>query len=103
MGANQSALDQAFDVVRTRGTVVTIGTFGSPVTFNPFFRMTRREIRLQSIMGRTGESWRRMTQLIEAGKISLLPLISHILPLEEYEAAFELVKGHDVMKVLLKP
>ena len=29
--ATQSALDQAFDLVRTAGTVVTIGTFNRPV------------------------------------------------------------------------
>lgn len=102
MGANQAALEQAFDVVRIRGTIVTIGTFNTPITFNPFFRMTRREIKLQSIMGRTWESWRRMSQLIDAGKIDLKPLITHVLPIEDYGRGFELVKGHDVMKVLLK-
>jgi len=30
-------------------------------------------------------------------------LISHILPLEEYDRGFALVKSHEVMKVLLKP
>ena len=103
MAANQAAMDAAFDMVRTRGTIVTIGTFDAPITFNPFFRMTRREIRLQSIMGRTWESWRRMVQMIEADQVHLEPLVSHILPLEEYRHGFELVKSHEVMKVLLKP
>jgi len=103
MGANQSVLDQAFQVVRTRGTVVTIGTFDQPVTFNPFFAMTRREIRLQSVMGRNWETWRRMTQLVESGKVNLQPLISKILPLEEFDEGFRLVKRHGVQKVLLKP
>jgi 2-desacetyl-2-hydroxyethyl bacteriochlorophyllide A dehydrogenase len=103
MGANQQALDQAFDMVRIRGTVVTIGTFNNPVTFSPYFKMTRREVRLQSTMGRTWETWRRMMQLVASGKVHLKPLISHILPLEEYQAGFEMVKGHDVQKVLLKP
>lgn len=103
MGATQTALDQAFDMVRLCGTVVTIGTFSQPVTFNPFFKMTRREIKLLSVMGRTWETWRRMNQLIEADKVQLRPLISHILPLEEYEKGFELVKSASVMKVLLRP
>jgi 2-desacetyl-2-hydroxyethyl bacteriochlorophyllide A dehydrogenase len=103
MAATQKALDQAFDMVRIRGTVVTIGTFDAPVTFNPFFKMTRREIKLQSIMGRTWESWRRMEQMIAAGQVCLGPLVTHVLPIEEYEVGFALVKGHDVMKVLLRP
>jgi L-iditol 2-dehydrogenase len=103
MAATQRALDQAFDMVRIRGTIVTIGTFSAPVTFNPFFKMTRREIKLQAIMGRTWESWRRMVQMIEADRVCLGPLVTNILPIDEYARGFELVKGHDVMKVLLKP
>jgi len=101
--ATQSALEQAFDIAKYRGTIVTIGTFDGDVSFNPFFRMTRREIRLESRMGRTWETWRRMTQLIEADRVNLKPLISHELPFEEYEKAFELAKSPEVMKILLKP
>ncbi len=103
MGATQAAMDQAFDMVRNCGTIVTIGTFDQPITFNPFFKMTRREIKLLSTMGRTWETWRRMNQLIDGGKVNLKPFISHILPFEEYQKGFEMVKGHDVLKVLLKP
>jgi threonine 3-dehydrogenase len=101
--ATQSALDQAFELVKTRGTIVTIGTFDRPVTFNPFFTMTRREIKLLSTMGRTWQTWRRMVQLIESDKLNLKPFISHILPLEAYQEGFELVKTNEVMKVLLQP
>ncbi|NJN83838.1 MAG: alcohol dehydrogenase catalytic domain-containing protein [Caldilineaceae bacterium] len=100
--ATQSALDQAFDLVRTLGTVVTIGTFDQPVTFNPFFRMTRREIKFLSTMGRTWETWRRMVQLVESGRIDLKPYVTHVLPLEEFDRGFELVKSYGVQKVLLK-
>ena len=93
--ATQKAFDQALDMVRNVGHVCTIGTFPGPISFNPFFRMTRREITLHSTMGRTWETWRRMVQMIEAGQINMKPLISHILPLEEYERGFELVKSGD--------
>jgi threonine dehydrogenase-like Zn-dependent dehydrogenase len=101
--ATQSALEQAFALVRNVGTVVTIGTFDAPVTFNPFFQMTRREISLISTMGRTWETWRRMVQLADTGALNLPPLISRILPLEEYETGFDMVRSGTAMKVLLKP
>jgi threonine 3-dehydrogenase len=103
MAANQAVIDQAFDVVRARGTVVTIGTFNEPITFNPFFKMSSREIRLQSAIGRNSETWRRVNQLIDSGKIDLKPLITRVLPMNEYQEGFELVKRHEVMKVLQKP
>jgi threonine 3-dehydrogenase len=103
MAASQKALDQAFELVRIRGTVVTISTFNAPVSFNPFFKMTRREIRLQSVMGRNAMTWRRMEGLVNSGKIDLKPYISCVLPIEEFAKGYELVKAHEVMKVLLKP
>lgn len=103
MAANQTALDNAFDMVRIRGTVVTIGTFNEPVTFNPFFKMTRRELKLQSVMGRNWETWRRMVQLVKAGKVQLKPLITHVLPLADFACGFDMVKEHNVQKVLLHP
>jgi threonine 3-dehydrogenase len=103
MAANQIALDQAFDMVRIRGTIVTIGTFNDPVSFNPFFKMTRREIKLQSVMARNWETWRRMEQLINADALQLKPLVTCILPLEEYDRGFQLVKQQGVQKVLLTP
>jgi 2-desacetyl-2-hydroxyethyl bacteriochlorophyllide A dehydrogenase len=103
MAANQTAFEQAFDMVRLRGTVVTISTFNAPVSFNPFFKMTRREIKLQSVMGRNWETWRRMEQLVNADKLQLAPLISCVLPLREYDQGFALVKQQGVQKVLLQP
>jgi threonine dehydrogenase-like Zn-dependent dehydrogenase len=44
-----------------------------------------------------------MVQMIEADRVCLGPLVTNILPIDEYARGFELVKGHDVMKVLLKP
>ena len=103
MAANQAAMDQAFKMVRIRGTVVTIGTFNGPISFNPFFAMSRREVKLLSTMGRTSETWRRMSQLIASDRLRLKPLIDEILPLEQFAQGFELVKGHQAQKILLRP
>jgi 2-desacetyl-2-hydroxyethyl bacteriochlorophyllide A dehydrogenase len=98
--ATQSALDLALDIVKPRGTVVTIGTFDGDVSFNPFFKMTRKEIRLQSRMGRSWETWRRMTQLVRDGRVNLAPLASESYDLGDYEKAFDRARSPDIMKVL---
>jgi 2-desacetyl-2-hydroxyethyl bacteriochlorophyllide A dehydrogenase len=100
---SEPALLQAFDLIKPRGTIVTIGTYGSPVTFNPFFQMTRKEVRLFSSIGRTAQTWRKMVLLLDSSNINLKGLISCLLPLEDYENGFELAKSKDVLKVLLKP
>jgi threonine dehydrogenase-like Zn-dependent dehydrogenase len=88
---------------RAFGGVIDPGTFNAPVTFNLFFKMTRREIKFLSTIGCIWETWRRMVQLIESDRLNLKPFISHILPLTEYQRGYELVKSGEVMKVLLKP
>jgi threonine dehydrogenase-like Zn-dependent dehydrogenase len=96
-------MDDAFKMVKTRGTVVTIGTFNEPISINPFFSLSRREIRLQSAMGRNWTTWRRMMQLVESDKLKLAPLVDRVLPIERFDEGFELVKGRRVQKVLLRP
>ncbi len=44
-----------------------------------------------------------MIQLIESDKLNLKPLITKVLPIEKYQEGFELVKSHNVMKILLQP
>jgi threonine dehydrogenase-like Zn-dependent dehydrogenase len=101
--ATQSALDQAFDIVGPGGTVVTIGTFDKSVTFNPFFQMTRREIRFIGSLGRTWSTWNKMVKLLSAHEVDLSSMITHVLALEDFERGFDLAASYDAMKVLLKP
>jgi threonine dehydrogenase-like Zn-dependent dehydrogenase len=44
-----------------------------------------------------------MMQLIESDSLNLKPFITKILPIEQYQEGFDLVKSHNVMKVLLRP
>jgi threonine dehydrogenase-like Zn-dependent dehydrogenase len=40
---------------------------------------------------------------VESNKIDLKPFVSHVLPFEEFQRGFELVRSTETMKVLLKP
>jgi len=44
-----------------------------------------------------------MEQLIASDLVDLAPLVTHILPMEEFARGFEMVKRYEVQKVLLKP
>jgi threonine dehydrogenase-like Zn-dependent dehydrogenase len=44
-----------------------------------------------------------MMQLIGSERLNLRPFITKVLPMEQYQQGFELVKSHSVMKVLLQP
>jgi threonine 3-dehydrogenase len=61
--------------------------------------------RLSYIWRKIWDTWYRMRALLATGGVNLQPLITHELPLEEYERGFELMQSRDqvVGKVILRP
>jgi threonine 3-dehydrogenase len=49
------------------------------------------------------ETWYRTRWLLESGVVDLRPLISHELPLEEFETAFRLLEQGEACKIVLYP
>jgi L-iditol 2-dehydrogenase len=67
-----------------------------PVPFNRFFR---KRLTAQTVYGAQGEpglvSFRVALDLIMRGEIDVAPLLSHVLPIEDVERAFELAHSRD--------
>ena len=65
--------------------------------------VNKKGITLRGIYGRRlWDSWEQLLLLLQSGRIDLDWLITHRLPLDEAEAAVELLTG-DAGKVLLVP
>lgn len=100
---NENVMQQALDMVRNVGRIVTIGTFAKPITMDVFFKISRKELRLMGNLGRPIRDWYRAITLVERGRIDLKPFITHKFKLEEYEKAFEAAGSPTSIKVLLYP
>lgn len=98
----KAALRQAFELVRPGGTIVQIGTLGTEDIPLPANLLMNREVNFIGSM-RYGNVFDEAIRLIEAKRIDLHPLISHVLPLVETARALRLAgdKG-DVLKVQLE-
>lgn len=48
-------------------------------------------------------SWQRAIKILATGKMNLEPLITHELPIEEWEKGFELCENKQGVKVILRP
>ena len=60
-------------------------------------------VRLYGITGRRlWDTWYRTTALLEEG-LDIAPIISHRLPLSDYEQAFDLVASGHAGKIVLLP
>lgn len=78
----------AIEVVRPRGTVVLVALYHSPATIEPM-RAVQREVVLRGSANVTPDDFRDAIELIGSGAVATAPLLTHRLPLERVQEAFE--------------
>lgn len=99
---NPHAVDAGLDVIRKRGQFTQIGLFGKSVTLN-FEKICFKELKVTGSLGSIHSSWEKAIGLVAEGKVLTEPLISHVLPITEWEQAFELFEKKGGLKLLLEP
>jgi 2-desacetyl-2-hydroxyethyl bacteriochlorophyllide A dehydrogenase len=99
---SEGVLAQAASMVRPGGTVIVLGLFHGESTFDPNL-MVEKELTFRGAFRRSPETWYRILNLIGNNIISLDALISHVLPLDEVERAFQLLKRGEGIKVVIAP
>ena len=64
-----------------------------------------RQIEVRTVFGAAPDAWAHAVRVFDAGLLTLLPLVTHELPLSDFATAIELVGSGDpkVGKVLLRP
>jgi L-iditol 2-dehydrogenase len=99
---NAAGIATCLEHARRGGRFVQIGLAGKPVTV-PFDEICFRELTVTSGNASTPRSWRRALALLEAGAVRLEPLVSEVVPLAEWERAFETARAGSAVKVVLDP
>jgi L-iditol 2-dehydrogenase len=87
-------LGLAFQIVRAGGAVVVIG--GAPDRQQleiPANLFVTRDLHVEGLLGYTTQSWVRTLDLVAAGCLRLVDLITHRLPLNEFGHGLELVEA----------
>ncbi len=98
-----AALDSALELVRGRGTVSVVGAHFEPDYPLNAGLMFEREISLRFTIGDPGSDRERLLEMIAAGEIAPSRVITHRLPLEEAQRAYELFDSREATKVVLVP
>jgi 2-desacetyl-2-hydroxyethyl bacteriochlorophyllide A dehydrogenase len=98
----EGTLIQSLKVLKKGGTSILVGLFENPEVTIPANIFVQREI---ALMGSQGYCWDFQTALkmLEAGKIKLKQIITHVLPLTSLQEAFELLtdpKGEAIKIVI---
>jgi L-iditol 2-dehydrogenase len=92
----------ALAALRRRGTLVQMGLRGADLTV-PWDLICYHELAIRTGFASTPASWRRAMALLEHEEIALAPLVTEVVPLEDWAAAFDASRGGAGVKYVLDP
>lgn len=94
-------LKQSLDIIRTNGQIVRVGMSFEPVNFS-INDLSMNAITLTGHMAYDTTSLKNVLNLLAKGMIDANSLITHRLPLSQWEKGFELMLNREAVKVMLK-
>ena len=104
MSGNAQAIDQGTRMLARGGRMSLLGLPDQPVTLDLNDQVIFKEARLLGITGREMfRTWQQTTTLLSTGRVDVAPVITHRLPLDRFEEAFEVMASGRSGKVILFP
>ena len=98
----ESAVNLALEMVRKRGTVCQMGLPGHPLQVD-FEKVAYKELQVSGGIGQRRTAWERALRFMARGQIEGERLVSHHLPLKEWQTGFEMMERQEGLKILLRP
>lgn len=103
MSGNAHAIRQALQALRFGGFISLLGIPAQPLEIDLADGVIFKGATVQGISGRRiWQTWYQTRGFLESG-MDLTPTITHTLPMEQFEEAFELVRSGESGKVVLLP
>jgi threonine 3-dehydrogenase len=104
MSGNAAAIDQGTRMLARGGRMSLLGLPDRPVTLDLNDQVIFKEARLQGITGREMfRTWQQTTTLLSTGRVDVTPVITHRLPMDRFEEAFETAASGHSAKVIMFP
>lgn len=98
----ETAANQCLQLLRRQGKYTQVGIFGRPVSID-LDRVLYGEIRLIGSFSQKFTAWKEAIKLFSQGKIVAKPLVTDILPLEQWEEGFQRCFDGRAIKVVFQP
>jgi L-iditol 2-dehydrogenase len=95
-------LKLSMDAVRPNGQITKIGWGPKPVNLS-LDPLIAKSVTLKGHFSHTWDVWEKCLTLMSKGQVNLERLITHELPIDKWQEAFELVESKKAMKVVLTP
>lgn len=99
---HHSSVRGCLNVLRPMGRYTQIAICGQEIQC-PIDTTFYKQLRVQGSITYTAATWERMMRIYETGLLGFKDLVSHKLPITEWERAFELCIDKKALKVLMHP
>ena len=101
---NGKAIKEAFQYLKKGGTMAMIGLPDLPVELNLGKDIVFKEAKVFGIHGRKMFStWEQVERLLKTNKLDVGAVITHILPLEQWQKGVDLAKRGEACKIIFHP
>jgi L-iditol 2-dehydrogenase len=97
------AIASTVDLVRKKGRICAIGLTGGKTVDFPWEKAAFKVLDMFFCLSTSYTSWDRAINLIAGGQIPAEKIITHRLPLSEWETAFAEIEAQRALKVILHP
>lgn len=102
MSGSGSAIDSGLQMVRNGGTAALLGIPSDAVNINLAERIIFKGLTVLGVNGRLMfETWYQTQALVKSGRVDVRSIVTHTLPMAEYEEAFELMRTGAAAKIVL--
>jgi threonine 3-dehydrogenase len=103
MSGHPQAIRQGFAALRNGGTAALLGLPSEPVALDLPNDIIFKGATVLGINGRKMfETWYQMENFLLSGRLQLDPIVTHHLPLADFEQGFKLMQAGEAIKVVLE-
>lgn len=103
MSGHPKAIRQGFAALRNGGTAALLGLPAEPVALDLPNDIIFKGATVLGINGRRMfETWYQVENFLLSGRLNLEPIVTHRLPMKDFEAGFKLMQSGEAIKVVLE-
>jgi len=95
-----TAVGAGFAAIRRGGRYIQVGIFGREVTV-PVDSVLYKELTISTGFASTATSWRDAMRLIDQQRVQLGPLVTKVVPIAQFLAAFDSARRGDGIKTVV--
>jgi L-iditol 2-dehydrogenase len=98
---NEKGINNGLKAIKAGGKFLQVGIPGKPVSID-YDTLLYKELQIQGTFCHNYPTWEKALMMESMGLIDVKPMISDIVPLEDWKSAFERLLNQEALKILFR-